>query len=59
MSRAAVSRQIGKLVRRGYVRPLAGTRRPQYQLARGGNGPLHARLLEIVSAHWEREAFES
>jgi len=59
MSMPAVNRQIGKLVRRGYVRAVASGKRTRYQLVASGKSPLHARLFEIVSAQWDDEVFQS
>ena len=59
MSRPAATRQLAKLIRRGYLRKLPEARHVQYQLLPGGKSPLHARVFQIVSEHWDREAFHS
>ncbi|HUT31981.1 MAG TPA: MarR family transcriptional regulator [Planctomycetota bacterium] len=59
MSGAALGRHVRKLMRRGYVRVTRHRGRRLYQLARDGVTPLHARLLEVVAAHWGRQDLHS
>ena len=59
MSDAAVSRHMGKLVRRGYVCAAHSGRPLAYRLAPDAKTPHHSRLFDIVRAHWERQELRS
>jgi len=59
MSGAALGRHVRKLMRRGYVRAAQHKGRHLYRLTRDGATPLHARLLELVAAHWGKQELHS
>ena len=54
MSGPAVTRHMGKLVRRGYVTLSRAGRCLAYRLAAKGKTRIHSELLRIVRASWEK-----
>ena len=59
MSETALSRHLDKLIRRGYVSAVRAGRGLLYRLTSAGKTPQHARLLEIVQAHWGKRDLRS
>jgi DNA-binding transcriptional ArsR family regulator len=52
MSPPAVSRHMGKLIRRGYVVMTKSGRVMGYKLATRGKSPVHTRFFALVRAEW-------
>ena len=52
MSAPALSRQMRKLIRRGYVQPLSAGHALAYALTATAKTPLHRRMFDIVQLSW-------